>query len=86
MQEQTGYGDKQRKDVQELKDSVSEGEKNLAVLEVSIVGVLERFSTDMAKRAEEHAKEANARDWRLIIFIFVLVSIATSIILTVLGD
>ena len=82
------------------------GEKNLSVLEVSVVGVLERFRadmerfrtdmerchteverlrTDIAKQGEENAKRANARDWRLIIFMFVLVSIATSIILAVLG-
>ena len=58
----------------------------MAVLEASIVGVLERFRTDMAKRAEVRAKKANARDCRLIIFMFVLVSIATSIMLKVLGD
>ena len=97
MEEQSGDG--LRGDVDGLKEKVGEGEKNLAVLEVSVVGVLERFRadlerfrtdlerlrTDIAKQGEENAKSANTRDWRLIIFMFVLVSIATSIILTVLG-
>ena len=93
MQDQTGDGDGLRQDVDGLKDRVGEGEKNLAILEVSVAGVLERFRTDVerlrtdiAKLGEENARNANARDWRLIIFMFVLVSIATSIILTVLGN
>ena len=86
MQDQTGDGDGLRQDVDGLKDRVGEGEKNLAILEVSVAGVLERFLTDVAKRAEEHAKDARARDWRLIIFMFVLVSMATSIMLTVLEN
>lgn len=59
---------------------------------MSVVGVLERvradlerLRTDIAKQGEENAKSANTRDWRLIIFMFVLISIATSIILAVLG-
>ena len=104
MEKQSGDG--LRRDVDRLKEKVGEGEKNLAVLEVSVVGVLERFRadqerfradqerfraaverlrTDIAKMGEENAKNANTRDWRLIIFMFVLVSIATSIILAVLG-
>ena len=104
MEKQSGDG--LRRDVDRLKEKVGEGEKNLAVLEVSVVSVLERFRadqerfradqerfratverlrTDIAKLGEENAKNANARDWRLIIFMFVLVSIATSIILAVLG-
>ena len=85
-------GDDLRRDVDRLKEKVGEGEKNLAVLEVSVVGfweryraAVERLRTDIAKLGEENAKSANARDWRLIIFMFVLVSIATSIILAVLG-
>ena len=93
MQGQTGDGDSLRQDVQGIEDRVGEGEKNLAILEVSIVGVLERFRrdverlrTDIAKQGEENARNANAQDWRLIIFMFVLVSIATSVMLTVLGN
>ena len=93
MQDQTGDGDGLRQDLDGFKDRVGEGEKNLSILEVSIVGVQERFRTDVerlrtdiAKLGEENTRNANARDWRLIIFMFVLVSIATSIILTVLGN